>query len=543
VIAPSGQGQGAFSYTGLYTANPAIAGATGAGMADYLLGYPQTGSRYVPPGTYYIQLRNNWSFIQDDWKVNNRLTLNLGLRYELNFPTTEKYDQLASWVPTARDGRGAIVIPNRAAVTGDRGNLHASVQRSLPTYAPLSVYASDLGLPERSMRFLKKNQFAPRVGFAYRLGRDFVVRGGYGVFYNQLDGNRETEFLSPPFLIRENGVNNSFTANGAPARTTRTLFPAGSTFSDKPFIFAHDPWVKGFGYTSQWNFFVQKLLPGSTALELGYLGTKGTHLQNARAYNTPFPGPGSIDDRRPFPDFANILWSEQTASSIYHAFQAKAERRYSSGLTFMSSFTWSKSIDDQTSNSAGCINPYDCRADRGLSSFDMPFTWVSSGVYDIPFLRNARPWAVRTFLGGWTLSGIVTLRSGLPFSIYWSGDPANTGRGSRANAGSCSGRLDNPTVARWYDPSCFGTPTPYTYGNLGRNTMRADGTHNLDLGIYKDFLTRETQRLQFRAEFFNALNHANFGVPYNYVNVTSLAGVVTTAGPARTIQFALKYYF
>ncbi len=539
-IYPSGQGQGQFSYTGAYTNDPT--GGGGAGIADYLLGFPSSGSRYVPPGAFYIQLRNNWSFIQDDWKVSDRLTLNLGLRYELNFPTTEKYDQLATWVPDARGGRGAIVLPNREAVTGDRGALHPSVERSLPTYEPLSVYASELGLPERSMRFLNKTQFAPRVGFAYRFNNDFVVRGGYGLFYNQLDGNRETEFLSPPFLIRESGVNNAVTDNGAPAKTTRTLFPAGSTFSPRPFVFGHDPYVSDFGNTQQWNLFVQRLLPWSTAVEIGYVGAKGSRLQSTRSYNVPLPGPGSIDDRRPYPDFLGIVWSEQAASSSYHGLQLKAERRYHNGLTFMSSFTWSKSIDDMTSNSAGCLNPYDCAADRAVSSFDVPFTSVTSWVYDLPFLKESPKWPLRTILGGWTFSGILTLRSGMPFTLSWAGDPANTGQGNRPNLGSCSGRVDNPGVSRWYDPSCFTQPSPYTYGNVGRNTMRADGTQTLDLGIYKTFSITDAQRLQFRAEMFNALNHTNFGVPSGAVNTAS-AGVITSAGPARIIQFALKYYF
>lgn len=542
-IFPSGQGQGEFGYTGTYSSNPAQAGATGAGFADYLLGYPAFGSRYVPPGVYYMQLRNNWLWVQDDWKISKRLTLNLGLRYELNYPTTEKYDQLATWVPYARDGRGAIVVPNQEAISGDRGNLHSSVGRSLSTYGPLIVFAKDLGLPERSMRFLNKHEFAPRLGFAYRLGRDFVVRGGYGLFYNQLDGNRETEFLSPPFLIRENGVNNSLTANGAPAHTTQTLFPAGSSFSAQPYVFAHDPYSSTFGYTQQWNFFAQKLLPGTIALEVGYLGTKGTHLQDTRAYNTPLPGPGSIDARRPYQDFASIAWDEQNASSVYHALQVKAERRYKNGLTFMSSFTWSKAIDDQTSDSLGCLNPYDCRADRGLSSFDIPFTWVTSGVYDLPWLRHAKNWGLRTFVGGWTFSMIATVHSGLPFTLYWAGDPANTGQGSRPNAGSCSGRLDNASGSRWYDPTCFASPAPYTYGNLGRNTMRADGTRNIDFGLYKDFSLTERSRIQIRSEFFNALNHPTLGVPDNYVNDGSSAGVIYSASDPRIIQLALKIYF
>jgi len=150
---------------------------------------------------------------------------------------------------------------------------------------------------------------------------------------------------------------------------------------------------------------------------------------------------------------------------------------------------------------------------------------------------------VRTFIGGWTFSAIATVHSGLPFTLYWAGDPANTGQGSRPDAGSCSGRISNQSVSEWYDPSCFTAPASYTYGNLGRNTMRADGTANFDLGLYKDFAISEHRRIQFRSEFFNAFNHPTLGVPDNYVNDGASAGVIYSASDPRIIQLAFKIYF
>lgn len=540
-IYPYGQGEGSFSYTGAFTSNPAQAGASGSGLGDYLLGLPFSGGRYVPPGKYYMQLRNVWNYVQDDWKVNSRLTLNLGLRYELNFPTTEKYNQLATFIPSARGGKGAIVVPDAESVSQKNFALHSSLGLSLSTYQPLIVYAGDAGLPSRSMRFTDHKQFAPRFGMALRVKKDMTVRAGYGIYYNQLDGNRETEFLSPPFLIRESGVLNVIDQNGAPTRTTQTLFPNESKFSAQPVLLGHDPYVHGYGYTQQWNLTVQKLLPGSFSLEAAYVGAKGTHLQTSRNLNAPMPGQGPIQPRRPYPDFLGITWNEQSASSIYHAFQAKLERRFAKGFTLLSSFTWSKAIDNSSESAQGCVNPYNCRADRGLSSFDVPLSLVVSAVYEIPAFRNSSVRLLKHTLGGWELAAIATAQGGFPFSAGWSGDTANTGQSTRPNR-ICSGKLDHPTINQWFDTTCFVSPAQFTYGNSGRNILRGPNMRGADLGLYKNFIFAERHRIQFRAEFFNAFNHPIFGLPSTTVNVAG-AGRILSASPGRIVQFGFKYAF
>lgn len=541
-LTTSGGGSGNFGYDGNWTRNPAAGGNSGSGLADYLLGVPNSGSRYVPPGWFYERIRNNWAYVQDDWKVNQKLTVNLGLRYELNFPTIEKYDQISTFVPSARGGRGAIVVPNAESISSSRYGLHSSVPLSLPTYGNLIITAAQAGIPERALRFLNKKQFAPRIGFAYRPLEDLTVRAGYGIYYNQLDGNRESELLTVPFLIRESGLQNNPTETGAPSATTATLLPKESKFSPVPFLLAHNPYDKGFGYTQQWNLFVQKLLPAQFSFEVGYVGTKGTGLQTGRNLNAPLPGPGTIQNRRPFPDFGGITWNEQSASSIYHALQSKVERRFSKGFTLLGSFTWSKAIDNSSESAQGLTNPFDASLDRGLSSFDVPFNFTLSSVYEFPFFRrdSVNP-VVRHILGGWVFTEILTLRSGLPFTPVWSGDVSNTGSGARPKR-ICSGRLDNPTLNHWFDTSCFVAPDPFTFGNSGRNILRGDSYENLDLGLYRNFSFSENQRVQFRAEFFNVLNHPNFALPVGTINTPS-AGRVFGSSPGRIIQFALKYNF
>ena len=352
-LTTSGQGSGTFNYTGSYTNNPANLTNTGAGLADFLLGIPFSASRYVPPGWYYQRLRNNWAYFTDDWKVSSRLTLNLGIRYELNLPTTEKRSQFASFLPSARNGRGAILVPNAASVSPPY--LQSSVERSWPFYSQFSVFASDVGISEKYLRVIGHNSWAPRAGLAYRLANNTVIRAGYGLFWVQLDGNRESEFESVPFLIRESGIlNDPF----IPTRTTQNFLPAGSSFSQFATLLAHDPEARDFGYSQQWNFAIQRQLPGQFSVDLAYVGTKGTRLQSSRGINVPREGPGAVQPRRPYPDFGVITWNDQSASSIYHSMQFKVERRFYKGLSLLTAFTWSKSIDQDSTNGEGLYDPY-----------------------------------------------------------------------------------------------------------------------------------------------------------------------------------------
>lgn len=539
-LTTSGQGSGTFSYTGNYTNNPALPANSGAGLADFLLDIPTSASRYVPPGWYHQRNKNNWAYLNDDWQVKPHLTLNLGLRYEINWPTTEKDYQFASFSPTARNGRGAILVANEKAVSAPY--LQSSVERSWPFYSQYAVFAKDVGINEKYLRKVGHHNFAPRAGMAWRIGADTVVRGGYGLYWLQTDGNRSSEMSSVPFLIREGGIlNDPF----IPTRTTRTFLPAGSSYSQFATLYGHDPNATDFGYSQQWNFSIQRQLPGQFSVEAGYVGTKGTRLQTSRLINTPLPGPGAVQARRPYPDFGVIAWNEFSASSTYHALQLKVERRYYKGLTLLGAFTWSKSIDQDSDNTEGAYDPYNFRLNRGPSAFDVPRLFTMSAVYELPWLRTGRGLA-QTFIGGWTLGTIITLQDGFPFTPRFSGDPSNTGTGSRADVvAGCDWRLDNPTRQRWFNTACFAAPPGapvYRRGNAGRNILRGDAYHNMDLSIYKDFPFAEQRRFQLRFEAFNALNQHSFTFPDASVNSPTF-GQVFGSSPGRIMQVAGKIYF
>jgi hypothetical protein len=537
-----GQGAGTFSYTGEYTVNPASRAGTGSGLADYMLNIPFSAGRYIPLGWFYEQMRNHWLYVQDDIKVSRKLTVNLGLRYELNFPTQEKNDSLGSFDPSGRGGKGAIVVVNEEAMR--KGvDLHPATRLSLSTYRPLIQTAAELGIRERSLRVLGKKSFAPRIGLAYQLTEGTVIRAGYGIFYIQLDGNRESEFISPPFIVREGGLLNQVDASGVPQRTTETIL-AGAQFSPRPNLLAHSPYDGNFGYSQEWNFFLQRGLPGHFVIDAGYVGNRGNHLQQSRPLNVPRPGPGPVDPRRPYPEFNSITFSEQSGYSIYHAFQTKLERRFSAGLSTSVSYTRSKLIDLNTGNTSVGFDPYNLNADRGLADYDSPNIFSASVVYELPFLRKSTQPILRTVLGGWTTTSMITASDGYPFTPAWSGDTGNRGAGSRPDR-ICNGKIDNPTRERWFDTSCFVAPVsqgPFSIGNSGRGIIRGPRLFNWDFGLYKDFLFTEDVRLQFRSEFFNFTNTTNFGQPAATINAGT-PGVITTAGPARIIQFGMKLYF
>jgi hypothetical protein len=508
--------RGQYIYSGAYTSADGRPETTGDAFADLLLGFPQNTSRNVGPTQAYLRQNILAGYVSDDWKVNSRLTLNLGVRYEYFSPFSES-----------------------------RGNLLNLV------YAG----ANSPGLVRRSTALDPDwNNFAPRVGMALRLpgaGHETVFRAGYGIYYSP-------EIAVETYDLVLNGIKsetNQTSGVGVPVLTTANGFPQTTT-TGFPNYFGVDRGART-PYVQQWTASVQRELPGRILLDIAYAGTKGTALGRFRQFNTPLrvatgenldPRPGDLQTLRPFPDIGQIVQRQHIANSIYHSLQIKTERRLSGRVTFLGSFVWSKSIDDADSaipglfDSVGAQDERNLRLERGLSFFNAGRR-VSAGIVamlpEAPVLRRA--------LRNWQLSAIVTLQDGTPLNpIYFAFDPANVGTPNRPNlvpGQSITLPRSQRTPERFFNTDAFSAPDPYHFGNAGRNIIPGPGNNVFDFAMTRKFTLREGHRLEFRVEAFNAFNHPNWGIPGPYPDFGPFFGKIFTTGQPRRLQAALRYEF
>jgi hypothetical protein len=503
---------------------------TGFSFASFVLGYPTTVTRGLMQGVVGERRPEYGAYFQDDWRVNSKLTLNLGLRYDLFAPYVEVYDRQANFDTST----GKFVVASENAV----------------------INGIEVG---RALQTTPTKDFAPRIGFAYDLfGKgQTVLRGGYGIFWNNpLTGTSSQKPSNPPFLL-SNSLSTTLLptlrlSNGIPAPppVDPNRAPSGTTRS----IF--DPEFKD-GYAQQWNLNVSQQFGRNYALEVSYVGSKGTHLVVKQDINQapPVVGVTNADVNRPFiglaPGLRALSQVQSRGYSNHHAMLAKFSNRFSNGLLFVNSYTFGKTIDIVSDTEGATQNAYNFNRDRAVSDFDVKHLFTSSWSYDLPFGKGKSIGGgvgalADKFIGGWQLSGIMLLRSGLPFSVNQSQNLLSTGTGNRPNRVG-SGKLDNPTIDRWFDLSAF-TPTADntgTYGNSGRNILRAPGQVNVDFSLVKVTRFRERFEHQLKFEFFNAFNHAQFAAPGNTIGNAS-AGVISSllfGATARQIQVAMKLRF
>lgn len=514
---------GNFAFPGLATGHP---------FGDFLLGRPflflQAGGRpdkSLKQTVYYF-------YGQDDLRLSKNLTLNLGLRYELVPGLTERENLLMTFVPGVQ-----------------------SVQS--PTIPPGLVRPGDPGIP-KTVFPTEKDRFAPRIGIAWNPFGDgkTSIRAGYGIFYDESALVQSATVIQPPDLqafatiINPPSFADPYLGNSPfnpPVRFPLRYVPGSVNFVAPDLKLA---------YIQHWNLTVQRQLTSSLAVEVAYAGNKGTKLQGTVDPNQAIWNPGAtrqnIAQRRPFPQFGNFIEVFSIFNSSYHGLQTTVTQRLNRGLSFQASYTWSKAIDDTTLPIAffqipGQVdrpqNSRDLRAERGLSAFDVRHRFVLSYIYELPFFR--RGGAASYVLGGWKLSGIVTLQSGYPFTVIDSADPSvDAIRGDRTDL------LRDPnlpsgqrTPERWFDTTAFRRFVMPNFGNAGRNIVFTDGIVNFDLGLAKEFRLGERPRLEFRWEVFNLFNHPNFGLPVNDFNSPSFGRVLRTSTPERQMQFALKFLF
>ncbi|MBV8475828.1 MAG: TonB-dependent receptor [Acidobacteria bacterium] len=505
--------RGFFSFTNDYTAQLGNA-ATGSAVADFLLGYPSFSERGLGIGFRHFRQRRYGTYINDNWRATRNLTVNLGLRWEYFQPGYEKDNQLSGFDTST----GQIVV------------------------------AGTNGFP-RGLRDSHFRDFEPRIGLAYQINNKTVVRGGYGLNFMPL-----TVFPTP-FLNLLNEPFFTFQSfNGAPIFPNLTLanaFPAGLGTASTS-LYSVDRHFKD-PYIQQWNLAVQRELVSNLTVTLGYMGNHGSRLRNVQAINSPPPGPGDIQSRRPWPAFTNITSYENIGVSNYQSGYLKAEKHFVGGLGFLLSYTWAKLLD-----TGGIVDPGDLddtlgrdprnpNAEYGRDFFDARHRLAGSWVWEVPVGRGHRmggswPGFLQQTIGNWQLNGILSIQTGLPITPVLGFDNSNTG-----NFYDRPDTIGNPnngpkTVTEWFNTSAFALPPPFTFGNTRRNTIDGPGIKTLDLSLFKNITLTERTSLQFRAEFFNSLNHPNFDPPGTTFGTPSF-GVISGAADPRQIQFALKFLF
>jgi hypothetical protein len=516
-----GQPRGNVGFSGQFTqVDPGNANQTGNGLADLLLGL--SNSAKISTLTYFGNRQHSYGgFVNDDLKVSSALTLNLGVRYDYVGPTFEAHDRQANF----DFATGQIILANQ--------NGHS-----------------------RGLTEVDKLDFSPRIGFAYSPfhSAKTVIRGGYGRFFNsqeirtgdplQLPYN--APFFFEPTLTSDGNTPNFTLKTGFPSLNPNQVQFPGVTSIDARL---HSP------VFDEWNLNIQRELPGKILLETAYVGSKGTHLQVLVDRNQiRTPGPTFNQTARPFPTFGPFTSIEDHGNSTYHSVQVKAEKHLSNGLFFLSAFTYGKSINDQPEiccNSPWPQNSYNLKSEKGLSDFDNRRHWVTSFDYELPighgkrFLNGSR--ILDQAFGGWHFGGIISLRSGFPFTPTIGSDLSNTSSQGLARANrSGNGNLSpgQRTVLRWFDVSQFAFPAGGTFGNAGKNILDGPGAKSADLSLRKMFTVTERIHVDFRAEFFNAFNHAVFSQPDNSLADTGATGTITsTVIPQRQIQFGLKILF
>ncbi|MDQ6678626.1 MAG: TonB-dependent receptor [Acidobacteriota bacterium] len=526
----SGVYEGQWTFNGSITQNAARPVGTGDAFADFLLGVPFSVGRNFAADTFGGMANYYHFYVQDDYKVNSRLTLNLGLRYEYS-PWLEGYKgQVGTFLPNS---------PKPIAVQA----IDLSAQFAAPTayalFGNLIQTCSQAGLAANCTA-TDKSQWAPRFGFAWRpLDDKTVIRGGYGIFYEvESSGNRVNHNMVPYQLnetVFNDGTNRTFANffSGRPigGATTNPSLAGG---------YPHMP----FGYDQHWSFGIQRQLPFTSVLEVNYVANQGVNLYEGNPINDPPAGPGAIQARRPYPLFGAITYNGQDNTTSYQSLQAKFEKRASSGFWYLVSYTYSKSFSTANTPAVGGDYAYE----RALSSFDIPHNLALSASYSLPFgkgksyLSNVRT-VTNALLGGWQLQTILILRSGRPFTPTISRDVSNTGIGGQRPNRIASGKLENPKPSNWFDKTAFAIPANFTYGNSGGNILREDRFKNLDLSLFKQFQPSERIRIQFRAEAFNLTNTPSFSAPGTNIDTASGGIVTSTLSSPRQLQFALKLYY
>lgn len=519
-------------FTSLQTSN--FAPNTGSSLASYALGLPESAARIF--GSSEGDMSGNaYSFyVQDTFRATQRLTLNLGLRYDYAAPMVNK---IGSGTFIFETGKYVWDQPN--PITGEAPNIRRG--------------AID---PDR-------NNFQPRIGLAYQASQKTVIRSSFGVFFDTFGVNyaqtQQGNRGAYPFTFPQS-------ATGLNATTPHAFFPnpfpgppigasTSNTCGSQCLNVFHD--TTRVPYVFQWTFSVQRQLTPSLMTEAVYFGSHGVKISGQLLDNTAItPGPGPVAARRRNPQFESYISNGyNNFHSYYQGLSLKLDKRFSRGLSVQTNYTWSKTMNqsDSLASGGGAVgqpwsNPtrYNLSQFRARAGYDIPHRLVVSGIYEIPLKTGSR--TADAFLANWAFSTIATFDSGLPYTVFLASDNENIGPpGGRYTqfpnlVGDPNAGVQRD-VFRWFNTGAFALPAPFTQGNAGRNILRADGFANVDFSAYKRFPFQESKYLELRGEFFNFTNTTTFATPNSLLGTPQYGTVTGTRNSGRQVQLALKLSF
>ena len=539
---------GTDAYAGRFSQVPGTANNNLQFLADFMFG-ARSQYQLATPAIVNYQQRMHFFYLQDDFKVTPKFTLNIGVRYEFATPQYERDNKLSNFDPATNS----------------------------------IIQAKDGSIYDRALIHPDRNNWAPRIGFAYNLFDKTVIRSGYGISYihfNRMGGENLLAYNLPNILnpivdqlaplVPTSGQPLCTSLNDPPSscfRPTEQGYPnnfmALSNINQRNVRTNYIPADYRTSYTQSWHFTIQQELAKDLVLDLGYVGTRGVGLMILGDYNQAVPNAAgqnlSVQARRPIQNFGFIQEAFGAGFLNYHAFQVKLEKRYSAGLYLLNSFTWSKAIDNasghlETANGDNSrVNIRDLRNEKGLSGYDQPFNNTTSFTYELPFGRSRKfgsNWhpVLDGVAGGWRVTGINTMTSGLPVNLTYSPSSQLQVSSAPNYRPNITGDPLTPEGQRgptnYLNPNTVVVPTDPTrpFGNAGRNIVRAPSLFQLDLGLHKDFRITEGSRLEFRTEAFNILNKTNFMAPDSNRSNNSF-GTITSTFPWREIQMALRFVF
>jgi hypothetical protein len=523
----SSTSHGAFTFTGRYS---------GIAYADFLLGLPNTTSN-ATPHDYVVRFNSSQyaGYIQDDWKPIPKLTLNYGIRYDLQIFHDNPYGTESLFVPSV----GKVVV---------FGNSYPAA--SNPLYLPDTVLAPSVGLPSSMFAYLgqPKTNVAPRFGFAYQLFPKTVIRGAVGQYYNLLPSSYvDGGFGNLPFV---NTLN--YTNSATPTITMNAPFAATASVPANPSTIAQHKTITP--YTEQYNLALEQQLPGAVDLRIGYVGQRTIHQNNHGGpgntepdINYAAPGTTVEQSRRPYQPFSTIT---NAFDPIYHttgnSLQVGLHKQYRHGLMVNAEYQWIRVLGVENHQ-----DPTNIGDSYGPISSITPQTLEVSYAYELPFGQNKMLFGTASgftnkLISGWQIAGLTSFQTGQPFSVTYTA-PGSQTYGASGRADRVAGVPLYPshkTNAEWFNPAAFAAPAPYTFGNSGYDMLRGPNYQNWDMNLEKNTTIGERYKLQLRGEVFNVANHPNFGVPSAAISNPASVGVISSVvNENRTIEFAAKFNF